>query len=88
MGVAYYAQWKVSDDDLGRDIEMQLGGQRLGRHRAFGMGPELTVPIATSRKLIALINVRYFWEWGARTTVEGQNLVVNATFPIPSVSLQ
>ncbi len=88
VGVTYYAQWKVTADDVGRDLEMLLEGRMLGKNRVFGIGPEVTVPIATKSKLIALIDVRYFWESGARTTVEGQNLVVTVTFPIPSVSLQ
>jgi hypothetical protein len=88
VGLAYYGQWKVTDDDVGRDLEMLLEGRRLGRNRVYGFGPEVTVPIATKSKLIALINARYFWETGARTTLEGQTFLVTATFPIPSVPLQ
>jgi hypothetical protein len=88
VGVAYYAQWKVTDDQVGRDLEELLEGRRLGKHRVFGIGPEVTVPIATRSKLIAVLNVRYSWEAGARTTLEGQNLVITATIPIPSVRLQ
>ena len=88
VGVAYYAQWKVTADDVGRDLEMLLEGRKLGKNRVYGIGPEATVPIATKSKLIALINARYFWEFGARTTLEGYTFLVTATFPIPSVSLQ
>jgi hypothetical protein len=87
VGAAYYAQWKLTDDDLGLGFELP-GGRRLGKHSVFGIGPEVTIPIATKSKLIALINGRYFWESGARTTVEGQTLVVTATIPIPSISLK
>jgi hypothetical protein len=41
----------------------------------------------TRKKLYALVNVRYFWEMGARTKTQGQTLVITATFPIPSVKL-
>jgi len=78
----------VTDDQVGRDLGDSLEGRRLGKHRVFGIGPEVTVPIATGSKLIAVLNARYFWEAGARTTLEGQNLVITATFPIPSVRLQ
>ncbi len=88
VGVAYYAQLKVTDDDVGRDLEMLLDGRQLGKNRVYGFGPEVTVPIATKSKLIALINARYFWETGARTTLEGQTFTLTATFPIPSVALQ
>jgi hypothetical protein len=87
VGLAYYAQWKMTDDDLGSDIDLP-GGRRLGKHQVYGVGPDITVPIATKKKLIAFLNARYFWETGARTTLEGSTFVLTATFPIPSVSLQ
>ena len=54
----------------------------------FGFGPDVTLPIATKSKLFALVNIRYFWETGARVKTEGQTLVVTATFPVPSVKLK
>jgi hypothetical protein len=90
VGLAYFGQWKVTDDDLGLDLG-DLGDVLsgfIGKNRVYGAGPELTLPIATKKKLIATLNARYFWEWGARSTLEGQTFIVTATFPIPSVSLQ
>ena len=87
LGVAYNAQWKATDDNLGQSITLPEG-LRIGKHRVYGAGPEATIPIATKSKLIALINVRYFWDFGARTTLEGNALVITATFPVPSVQLQ
>jgi len=87
VGAAYYAQWKLSEDDQGLDIEMS-GGRGLGKHRVYGVGPELTIPIATKKKLYGFINARYFWEFGAQSTLEGNTFVLTATFPIPSVPLQ
>ncbi len=84
VGVAYYAQWKISADDFGIDFELP-GGPLLGKHRVFAAGPDLTVPIATKGKLIALVNARFLWEFGARTITEGKTFVVTATFPIPSI---
>jgi hypothetical protein len=88
VGVAYYAQWKVTDDDVGSDLEQLLSGLKIGNHRGFGVGPELTVPIASKSKLYALLTARYFWETGVRSSLEGNTFVVSATFPIPSVPLQ
>jgi hypothetical protein len=88
VGVAYYAQWKLSHDDIGEDLRAALGVDQLPKHRVFGFGPDVTVPIATKKKLIATLNGRFFWETGARTTLQGRTLVVTATFPIPSVPLQ
>lgn len=80
VGAAYYAQWKLSSDELGSDLP-------LGKHSVFGLGPEVTLPIATKNKFIASINIRYIWEFGARTKTEGQSLIVTATFPVPSIPL-
>jgi len=88
LGVAYYAQWKLTDDDLGQDLEALLGGQKLGRHSGYAVGPELTVPIMSKSKLYALLTARYFWETGVRSSLEGNTFVLNLTFPIPSVPLQ
>lgn len=87
VGAAYYAQWKITDDDLGLDFEAP-GDRRLGKNRVYGLGPELTIPIATSKKLYGFINARYFWEFDAHSTLEGNTFVLTATFPIPSVPLQ
>ena len=87
VGLAYYAQWKVTDDDFGIPVNPP-GGPLLGKHRVYGLGPDLTIPIATKSKLIALLNVRYFWETGARVKTEGDTLVITTTFPVPSVKIK
>ncbi len=88
IGAAYYGQWKLTEDHLG-DFVLP-GGTPINvdlpnKHKVFGFGPDVTLPIASKSKLFALVNVRYFWETGARVKTEGQTLVVTATFPIPSV---
>lgn len=90
IGGAYYAQWKLTEDQLG-SFTLPGGGSfdpRLNnKHRVFGFGPDVTLPVASRSKLFALVNVRYFWEVGAQSTTEGRTLVITATFPIPSVKL-
>lgn len=86
VGAAYFAQWKLTDDDFGTDFEIP-GDLAIGKHTVFGIGPDITVPLATSEKLIAMLNVRYLWETGAETKTEGQSLVITATFPIPSIPI-
>ena len=58
------------------------------KHKVFAFGPDVTLPVASKSKLFALVNVRYFWETGARVKTQGQTLAVTATFPIPSVKLR
>jgi hypothetical protein len=77
----------MSDDDFGSDFVLPEGLD-IDRHRVFGFGPELTLPIATKKKLIGFLNMRYLWETGARSTLDGTTLAVTVTFPIPSVRLQ
>ena len=90
IGGAYYAQWKLTKDRLAEFV--LPGGDPVAvdfpnKHRVFALGPDVTVPIASKSKLFALVNIRYFWEMGARVKTEGQNLVITATFPVPSLRL-
>jgi len=87
VGLAYYAQWKLSDDDLGLNLPSRPNS-RLGKHRIYGFGPELTLPLATKKALYGFFNLRYIWEAGARTSLQGNTLVATLTFPIPSIPLQ
>ena len=91
IGGAYYAQWKVTQDQLrsfvfpgGAAIEINA----RNKHQVFGFGPDVTLPVATKSKLYALVNIRYLWETGARVKTQGQTFVATATLPIPSVKLK
>ena len=85
-GIDYYAQWKVSDDDFGPGFTPPAGLLR-GTHRVYGIGPEIAIPLASRKKLFGFLNLRYFWETGARTTLEGNTLLATFTFPVPSIPL-
>ena len=90
-GAAYYAQWKLTADDLatltlpGGDV---IDLDARNKHRVFAFGPDVTLPVASQSRLFALVNIRYLWETGARLKTEGDTLVVTATFPVPSVRLK
>jgi hypothetical protein len=91
IGAAYYAQWKLTKDQL-REFVLPGGGE-IGvdfpnKHKVFGFGPDVTLPVATKSKLFALVNIRYLWETGARVKTQGNTLAVTATFPVPSVKLK
>jgi hypothetical protein len=81
MGVAYYAQWKMTADELITSVTGQSAGLPE-QHRVWGVGPEITIPIATKKRLLSLVNVRYLWEKGARTRTQGQSLLVTSTVPV------
>ena len=86
IGMAYYAQFKLTQDEFGFRVQPPAGAI-VGKHRVFGLGPDVTIPIATKTKLISLVNVRYFWEADARVKTQGQSLVLAAMFPIPSIKI-
>ena len=80
VGIAYYAQWKTTADDFGLALRRLSGVPE--RHRVWGLGPDVTIPIATKTRLISLINVRYLWEQGARLKTQGQSFVLTTTIPV------
>jgi hypothetical protein len=87
VGIAYYAQWKLSDDKIGIS-PAPVAGRELGRHRVYGFGPELTLPLATKKTLFGFPNLRYLWETGGRTSLQGNTFVATLIFPIPGYPLQ
>jgi len=91
VGIAYYAEWKITEDRLGEFV--LPGGTPIDvelpdKHRVWAFGPEVTLPIATASRLFALVNVRYLWETRVRVKTQGDTLVVTATLPIPSTKLK
>jgi hypothetical protein len=87
VGLAYYAQFKITDDDFGLNIPLPPTFQPA-KHQGFGVGPEVSIPLASARKLYGFVNLRYLWETGVRNNLEGNMFLLTASFPIPSVSLQ
>ena len=87
VGLAYVGQWKISNDDFGLDFKPP-GGPILGKNRVYGFGPEVTLPVASKNTLFGFLNIRYLWETGARTSLEGNTLAVSFSLPVPSIPLQ
>jgi hypothetical protein len=84
-GIAYYAQWKLTEDTIGglNRIDPELPSSlTLNRSRLYALGPEINIPIIVKDKLISIVTARYLWEFGARSTFEGQtfNLFINLPF--------
>jgi len=76
LGLAYYAAFKVTDDEIGG-----LPGILIrGKNKVFGLGPEATLAIAAHNKVYGFVTVRYFWETYARTTTQGSALFIAGTF--------
>lgn len=87
FGMAYYAQWKTTADDFGLSSHLpELSGLPV-RHRVFGIGPDVTIPIATKSRLLSLVNVRYLWEQGARLKTQGNTFIITNTIPIGGIRI-
>jgi hypothetical protein len=84
FGVAYYAQWKITPDDLG--VSATLPGH-IPEHRVWGLGPDVTIPIATKTRLVSLINLRYVFEQGARMKTQGNTLLITTTIPVGGITI-
>jgi hypothetical protein len=87
LGVAYYAQFKLTADAFEVSDRIPYVAAAPDKHRVWGIGPEITIPIATKTKLISLVNVRYLWETGARFKTQGQSFLVTSTFPIGGIAI-
>jgi hypothetical protein len=71
VGLAGYAQWQVSST-TGIDAPLILQNNKT---TIYGVGPELTA-------LEGALTVRYFWQYGGKTTTQGQGLYVQFALPI------
>jgi hypothetical protein len=87
LGVAYYAQWKITADQIGSITGVTEALAFPDRHRVWGIGPDVTIPIATKTRLISLVNIRYLWEDGARIKTQGQSLLVTSTVPVGGIKI-
>jgi hypothetical protein len=80
FGLGYYFQQKVSDDS-GADVPTALlrATNLLGRNRTFGIGPDVTMGLFQRGTTAGVVNVRYLWESGAKSTFEGGTFWISMT---------
>jgi hypothetical protein len=79
MGLAFFAQWKLSSDGLGATGPTN---RTLNWHQVFGLGPEVSVAMTRGSKLLlGYLNLRYLRDFGAQSMTEGDTFVLTATFP-------
>lgn len=83
-GLAYYGTFKLTEDRFDSRLPSLL---IRGKNRVWGLGPEVTLAIATRRAVYGFVTVRYHWELAARTTTEGAAWNVLATFPLKPIPL-
>jgi len=87
IGAAYYTQWKVTPDQFETSPGVTEIWSVAEKHRVWGIGPEVTIPIATKTRLLSLVNVRYMWEQGARLKTQGQTFIITNTIPVGGIRI-
>jgi hypothetical protein len=78
VGVDYYTQWKVTDDTL-----PNVPQNFIGKHRYYGIGPEVNGVIPISKKTLAIFKLVYFAEFGNRVATQGQSIIMSVTLAKP-----
>jgi hypothetical protein len=83
VGLAYYAAFKTTDDEIAG-----LPGILIrGKNKSFALGPEASLALAAGGKLRGFLTVRYFWETYARTSTQGNAFLIQATFLTKPIKL-
>jgi hypothetical protein len=82
-GLSYYGTFKLTDDEFNSRLPIGL----IGKNRVWGLGPEVSLALATKKTVYGFVTVRYQWELAARTATEGAAWNIMATFPIKPIRL-
>jgi len=75
VGVDYYTQWKVTQDQFAN-----LPAGFLGKHRYYGIGPEVNGTLPINKETIAVFKVAFFHEFGDRSATLGNSIIMTATW--------
>ena len=84
VGLVYAAQWKLTDDTLTGLPALLV----RGRNNMLALGPQVTLPMVTSSRLLGFLTLRYEWEVYAHTATQGSSLLVSAVFPFKPIKLR
>jgi hypothetical protein len=84
VGLAYYGSFKFTDDQFDSRLVSRL---IRDKNRVWGLGPEVTLALATKQAVYGFVTVRYQWELAARTTTEGAAWNILVTFPLKPIRI-
>ena len=76
--------FKLTDDTFDTRVPPRLTPDK---NRVWGLGPEVTLALATKQAVYGFVTVRYEWELAARTTTEGAVWNILLTFPLKPIRL-
>ena len=83
FGLAYYAAFKLTDDE----IEGLPGILIRGKNKTFAIGPEMSLAIARKNTVYGFVRVAYFFETWARTAPQGGGLFITGTFLVKPLKI-
>ena len=83
-GLAYFGVFKLTDDEFGSRLPSLL---IRGKNSIWGLGPEVSLALATKKAVYGFVTVRYQWELAGRTSTEGAVWNILATFPLKPIPL-
>jgi len=83
VGLNYYALFKLTDDHIDGFPDILI----RGKNKDLALGPEVQLALAKSNTLYGFVKVNYQWETYARTTTQGSELTVLATFLLKPLKL-
>ena len=82
-GLAYYGTFKLTADRFDANAANLI----RGKNQVWGLGPEVTMAIATGKKVYGFATLRYQWELAGRTTTEGGAWNLLVAFPLKPIPI-
>jgi len=82
-GLAYYGTFKLTADRFNANAANLI----RGKNQVWGLGPEVTMAIATGKKVYGFATLRYQWELAGRTTTEGGAWNLLFAFPLKPIPI-
>jgi hypothetical protein len=82
-GLAYYWSSKLTQDHIDGLPDILI----RGKNKVFALGPEVTLALAKGDTVYGFIKVNYEWEVYARTTTQGSEFQIAATFLVPPLKI-
>jgi hypothetical protein len=82
-GLAYYYSGKLTEDHIEGLPDILV----RGKNKVFAVGPEVTLALAKGNTVYGFLKLNYEWEVYARTTTQGAEFQIAATFLVPSLRM-
>jgi len=83
VGLDYYSAIKLTEDVIDGLPDILV----RGKNKVFALGPEVQLALAKSNTVYGFLKVNYQWEVYARTTTQGSELTIMATFLFKPIKL-